>query len=245
MWLNRQISFVKVVVNSFRPIMAELIKGKKAQIKDRFVFLWMRKRIEFLSFVILTIIFLILGLGINWSEKEVVIVEKTNYRKTEDETEHINPSLLSVPYVERNKFRVIETNDEIVSDKKVLKRKIKINWIRVMLDKDKEVNEDTRNFVRSELSLVRYRCFAYYNKHVEVVCRGKNHFCTVSFEVYLDQKKYRMEFRSLVSASGYDKIDRWVVFIWADDKRKTDIDKKDLVEKIVNLRSNCTPFSSE
>lgn len=161
----------------------------------------------------------------------------------------------NVPKVERTRFPVdpdagVEAEPEIKKKAHVLGESAEASWKVVLIQggkKGKQVETATIDRWKAELQLMRYKCFAYFNQRVDVNCWLDESYCDVSFVSTVAENKYRLFFRSRVSAKGYDEITDWKVYSVKPGVigKMTIQDRVNLIDQIIQARPNCNPFNSK
>ncbi|MFA6295738.1 MAG: hypothetical protein WC663_00020 [Patescibacteria group bacterium] len=107
------------------------------------------------------------------------------------------------------------------------------------------IDKETLKRWKAELSQMRYLCFGYYNEGVEVNCWQYENFCDVSFASTVNDKGFRMYFRSKVSHNGFDEITDWKIYSVDGIHNLRRKSRVDLVDQILLVKPICNPFSTK
>lgn len=246
---GKKIVYARVVIDNFFPIIKELYKAQIAKILPIIIKSWRGYRliIGCLSGVIAGMIFLF---NVNLSYENVDFkfdagAKIVDFGDLDSGVE--NDRDLDLFVLDSGRIDLAKQLEEIPAVKEI--KKLKQNkkrkqdfWREFFVLKS--LARD--NFWQKELAQMRYRCNAYWNRWVDVVCLGKDSFCEVIFEVSVDGQRYKVFFRSEVSVNGFDEISKMRVYAWEQDNKKIDEERKRiLIDKIIVAKPKCTPFSSD
>lgn len=247
--IKNAIELLKVVINNFIPIARELSNSRISKLKHRIINFQFQK--IFVGSPLLICLSMLLLFSVDFSNQQKDFNADTGQKIFSYEERDIGiADDLSVVLLMYDVDLKKQEEQVAVLDKKVIKQKEKKKirndyWREFFIMDDKLFGPEEIEW-KEELSQMRYKCNSNWNKRVDVACRGRDYFCTVSFEIVLDDKKYKLIFRSDVSINGLDRISKMKVYVWSKGKERVDeIRRSSIVDRIIKAKPKCTPFSSD